>query len=1144
MKKPRRIWALLFASFLLLAGCIDTPTKEDRLACLELASYSFAHIPECSTQEKCYTQAQAAFGVDEGAFSQDVGRDLFSAKSHISRSWLFLNNARENLRKIHAACESESFAQIPQLANELSSNLLVFGSEQDLFSESAARAIALEAQDLQAQDVNLAPQSLLFDDYALLNQNMIDFAQKNSRGSTYASRQILEMEKFSALASGLGIAAGVQEKNAFGLLAQNSSTLSGLVKAGGKDFPIGLMLPVLRGTSEFLSGFFSLQGSVSSLKKIPASPIFGAMNNLAGSQNSAAAEFFSLFRDDSAHRAKLREDNAQRKENAQKSLLSSREVLDALREKHGTQIRPELLLMPPSGFGTGDFNGQGSGRGSSQDNGPINGQVNGPVDGLGIGIATTTLPLSGLADYYESMGGRIEQAQAGLRLVEQAEFLHSMGLGALSRKISDYGKEALEISSGLGALEGSLSGINESCSQRLGYIAGQISSPQFNTKNPIAVSIMARIKSRADAFLAQKDYGDCKGALELYDELLDYLDSSQGEQAVASEIDACIISSDRLLAIGEDAGIGNQLDSLRRIERPYENPDLVLASCSSIRERLLLQVRKSSVAAAALAGFIGLSEKIPLVESIVESFPALPSQGKANESIGAFEKISAFFEDSTSNQGRALKEGFLESSEAQKISGRISSQLETLGQLLPELAGQAAEKYAKIEFANAQWGTGAPGNYSGTTGYGSYGENGYYGLPGNNGGTGDVNHMQPGAGSLALISVFNSGVKIPAGFSATIPLDSSMAEKVFSTGNISFLPQGRRTELVFSSFLPGVNSIILDLNPARETISGPAPENKGPDENALARIEERASIVAQKNLLLEKAKGLDAQPEDAIALAGEKIELLAAQGRLGQAGAELKKLQDGISEFESEKENSAGLGQNARALLEKSRELAALGGSLQEKVSLLEANFSDLRKDELEQVYAFSPITTGRLRELKELAAKAAGEGGGKSISEKMDSLISAGQFREAIALAQKEGLEFLGEQAGGALKEADSAIARLRENALSSYGVAQSKRDPAKATEELDAKLLGAKQALEDGSYLKSILGSQQAIATGSAVLSRPEIPLAAYPIVLLIAGAALYIYRKAEASKKPEPAVRVRNAMENEAENDNEHGHKKGLV
>ena len=75
---------------LALFGCVN-PTIEDRLACIQLTSYAFISVPECSSQEECFLAVQQSFQFEAGVFHSQTRDALFEAQNRLARSWLFLN---------------------------------------------------------------------------------------------------------------------------------------------------------------------------------------------------------------------------------------------------------------------------------------------------------------------------------------------------------------------------------------------------------------------------------------------------------------------------------------------------------------------------------------------------------------------------------------------------------------------------------------------------------------------------------------------------------------------------------------------------------------------------------------------------------------------------------------------------------------------------------------------------------------------------------------------------------------------------------------------------------------------------------------------------------------------------------------------
>ena len=163
----RILLPILLAAILLASGCLENITIADRLACLELTSYSFTSIPECHRQETCFSEIENAFPFNEEVFSSRVQEHLFNAKNHLAKAWLFTNKAKANLKVINNQCSvATDLSLVPKQVNELNSNLLVIGNEIDEFNRAGVQAIHFEIQDLELEDVNSIKEEFLFDDYS------------------------------------------------------------------------------------------------------------------------------------------------------------------------------------------------------------------------------------------------------------------------------------------------------------------------------------------------------------------------------------------------------------------------------------------------------------------------------------------------------------------------------------------------------------------------------------------------------------------------------------------------------------------------------------------------------------------------------------------------------------------------------------------------------------------------------------------------------------------------------------------------------------------------------------------------------------------------------------------------------------------
>src|SRR3989344_4755310 len=224
MQTPLLPTLLIFS--LLLAGCLKDSTVADRLAWLELTSYSFTSIPQCTSQDLCFAKVQQSFGFDESALNSATRTEMLGAKNHLARSWLFIGNARENLESIHDLCEASNYSGIPKEVNELNSNLTTVGREIDAFNKSAVRALNAELTSMELDDINAIAQEPLFDDYSLLNQNFVDFSSQNAGGRTYASRFIREAEKFNEISQALELEEQLSQTSLFDIVSDNKGTIA------------------------------------------------------------------------------------------------------------------------------------------------------------------------------------------------------------------------------------------------------------------------------------------------------------------------------------------------------------------------------------------------------------------------------------------------------------------------------------------------------------------------------------------------------------------------------------------------------------------------------------------------------------------------------------------------------------------------------------------------------------------------------------------------------------------------------------------------------------------------------------------------------------------------------------------------------
>ncbi|MCK4883634.1 MAG: hypothetical protein KAS30_02060, partial [Candidatus Diapherotrites archaeon] len=142
-------------------------------------------------------------------------------------------------------------------------------------------------------------------------------------------------------------------------------------------------------------------------------------------------------------------------------------------------------------------------------------------------------------------------------------------------------------------------------------------------------------------------------------------------------------------------------------------------------------------------------------------------------------------------------------------------------------------------------------------------------------------------------------------------------------------------------------------------------------------------------------------------------------------------------------------------------------------------------------------------------------------------SLLKSDKFDEVVALIETLSFSSLESELVSSENELDAAMEKMKQNALSSYNVAVSKRNSSAPNADADSLLLSSKKALEEKNYLKSLVGSSRASGlVVAAPLNNFEIPLPIYPLLLVVIGVAFYVYRKSKEEKEPKPFKKLKKA------------------
>ncbi|MBI4052472.1 MAG: hypothetical protein HY394_00365 [Candidatus Diapherotrites archaeon] len=332
--------ALFIAALLFLAGCVnDRVSIGERQLCVDLTSKSFALVPECSTQEKCFESVEKSFFGFEQDFAPEISQELYYYKNHAALSWLYLNFAQKNLKAMNEACRNASNpADLSFQINSFSHNLERAFDEAQNALQKAEAVLLLEKSFLEGEGIGLAKEEPLFADHVLLAQNANDLQEGKANNSSFSGFVALQAQKFSALAEQNGFSPVAQrEFSLLDFLGRHDSALE--KKAVGNGLYLPIISDFVGNVIDALSRQAKFRSAIETMKNFPAFGFFESYNDFLGERNSAAEKFSQILKAEQSHKAELVQRNSEILEEnlgmADKLLERSQNISDSLPEDNG-----------------------------------------------------------------------------------------------------------------------------------------------------------------------------------------------------------------------------------------------------------------------------------------------------------------------------------------------------------------------------------------------------------------------------------------------------------------------------------------------------------------------------------------------------------------------------------------------------------------------------------------------------------------------------------------------------------------------------------------------------------------------------------------------------------------------------------------
>ncbi len=559
--------------FVLLLGCVYN-APENRLLCLDLASYSQTSVPSCSTQQDCFSKVNSEFQFSAGNFSAGAEQQLMFYKNHIALSWLYYNRAMRNIKSIYNTCHSSTdISGITQQVNELNSNLLNAFYQSDEAAKASFGLIALEASELELQDINLMREEPVFNDYVLLMQNINDLSTSDAakRTSSYVSLYFSRLDVYNHLAAELGFEPlRMNQFSVYDLLAMYYPPVSGQFPI--KPFYMPLITEGLGKVVDYLFVASKLGDAASVLRRIPSFELMNSYNSLTGAEASAASEFAKLINNADSHLG-----NA-----VQRSAFLQREL-----QKLFSGIDAKISSLDSSTYAAFDAN--------------FFAELNALLSGKSV-VQVQGSEFSDISKFKGDAELSLLVLEQRLRDVQQGETLGNSTLGARLSELKRIYTDASRLLAGISSTSsGLIESLDAVCSSRIELISEKVKGAALEDA-PLAIADMrARLRFKISEFSSAENPEQrialCKPLVEQYLQFQAALsDFSAYKADVLARINECTAYLEKAFSSAPEMlkGYAARYAQLKTsaAETSHENPSAVQKSCEGLRtsvDALVLQ---------------------------------------------------------------------------------------------------------------------------------------------------------------------------------------------------------------------------------------------------------------------------------------------------------------------------------------------------------------------------------------------------------------------------------------------------------------------------------------------------------------------------------------------------------------------------
>ncbi|HLD58740.1 MAG TPA: hypothetical protein VI977_03820 [archaeon] len=664
---------LLCLAAVLLSGCISEELSEyERTRCIDLSSKSFAFVPECDSQEKCFSKVSSQlFDFDVKNFSSGVQAELFSLQNNLAQSWLYFNKAKENISEINRVCSAGGNASaLAPAVNELNHNLLSAFKFSDRANQLAFAAVLSEKNSLEKGKISLAKEEPLFNDFILLNSNLNDLQSQSLESDSFAGYYLQQMSFLRQLMQRTGFAADfVNTETPADFFEKYDSQL--LDSPGAERI---LQIPFLGETFNsfisFLNNFLKTRTASEALEKMPAFEFLQAYNNLAGTENSAVQKFSLIMKNDSMHRAELLERNSEIENSIEEKLSEISEKIDSISTSQFSSFDANFFSDLYSELG--------------QDS----------------KISTQKFSIQDLRNFHEKALAEFLPLQMQFSDLKQKDFLNLLPIGEKVFLLKELNAETDSLLENLAFLETeSVSGLEILCSERIEKISSFLKETDLPDDLFLrAGDLKARLEFRISEFEESKAIEErlflCKRSLEEFNDfktaLKDFEEYSLKQKLFSEN---CMAYLEKIFSVPvQEIDLSDFALRFRKIKSLEESepPETMQRYCSSLKQDTLNFLNNDFE-------IISLKKNFSSAQELFQKLRLIDKYSENSVSDSLLENFSAQFsrlEKYFSSNGVVFENSLPVLSE---LKERVSSLKDSLQESLDNAIAVFASKNAVIE---------------------------------------------------------------------------------------------------------------------------------------------------------------------------------------------------------------------------------------------------------------------------------------------------------------------------------------------------------------------------------------------------------------------------------------------------------------